>query len=185
MAVPMPPRAPTKKIIPEYLDIPKYGADLLKMVGVPENKGRLITGQWITTGVQTATSIVGQPLLSLLLNGIGGLFFTVGSLFDIFPDNTTALAVGNQMLAKVIDPTPEEMQKLVENIKDLSDAIKFLDVEKLKKALLRSPEEVKRFIESLGIKMPTTTKPLYAPVPPPETKPIPTVTKPKEEVKFR
>ncbi|RLI78205.1 hypothetical protein DRP04_10375, partial [Archaeoglobales archaeon] len=68
MAVPVPRAPPTRKIIiPEYLDIPKYGADILKMVGVPENKGRLLAGQWITTGVQTATSIVGQPLLSLLL----------------------------------------------------------------------------------------------------------------------
>ncbi len=165
MAVPMPPRppvapgAPKKSLIPEVLDIPKYGAEALRKIGVPETKGRLITGQGITTAVQAGLNMIGQPLLNFLVNGAGGLFFLVGSLFDIFPDNTTAMAVGWQMLAKTVDPSPEEMEKLKKNIDLFVEGLKELNADKILKSLVRSEKEVKGFLSSLGLPMPSVTVP--------------------------
>jgi len=161
VAVPPPPGRDGSK---RFLDSLKRIPGLSAIANLPENT-RITVEQWLASGYGGALKYFGKPflyMLGTLVPGIGLLAwgFKTGS--------KDAIVVGNQLASKIIDPSPREIEEIIENLREVAGALSKLDAEGLKRALLRPRSEVEAPIQRLretfgSLRLPRFTAPPQKP----------------------
>jgi len=122
--------------------------------GLPVDEYTSMTaGEGIATGIETVTDFFLKGIINKLVQGIAGI--ALGS-YGIWGNGSKRLkreliAIGNHLMFRLLDPSPQEIVELRESLEKIIDAIQKGDLAKLADATLRTPDELKMALGALGV----------------------------------
>ena len=170
-----PPPAPGRGVLSKVREfiskIPVIGA----VTRLPENT-RVMVDEWFARLIEYGVDSVGSPLLSAIVNGVGGGILTG---LGIKEGDLDGVVIGNYLLTRLLDLlTPDQLSLLQANANQLLLGLKTLDLESIKNALIK--KEIK-----LPFSLPKLPAPAPSPAPAPAPAPAPEKLAPVERRRFR
>lgn len=122
--------------------------------GLPtEDYTSMTAGEGIATGIETVTDFFLKGIVNKLIQGLSGIALGTYAIWGNASPRLKKelIAIGNHLMFRLLDPSPQDIIELRESLEKVIDAIQQGNLSKLADAVLRTPDELKMALNALGV----------------------------------